>query len=54
MLKKFDGDGGVIFIDKEGYVGHAFSSEQLAWAYQRGNELHYGVNPGEDFLEIVN
>lgn len=47
MSERFDGDGGVIAIDKEGNVGIAFSSEQMSWAYQKGDILLYGINPGE-------
>lgn len=50
MTEKFDGEGGVIAIDKEGNVGIAFTSEQMSWAYQKGNQVFYGINPGE-FLQ---
>lgn len=53
MTARFDGDGGVIGIDKEGNVGVAFSSEQMSWAYQKGNKVFYGVNPGENFERDV-
>lgn len=36
-----------------GEVGIAFSSDQMSWAYQRGNKLYYGVNPGEIIEEDV-
>ena len=53
MTARFNGDGGVIGIDKEGNVGIAFSSEQMSWAYQKGDKLFYGVNPGEIIEENV-
>lgn len=52
MTRRFDGDGGVIAIDKEGNVGIAFSSNQMSWAYQKGNKVFYGVNPNEK-LELT-
>lgn len=51
MLARFDGDGGVIGIDKNGNVAVAFSSEQMSWAYQKADRVFYGVNPGEAFDE---
>lgn len=53
MSEKFDGDGGVIAIDKDGNVGVAFSSNQMSWAYQKGNTIFYGINPGDFFQEDV-
>lgn len=47
MTARFDGDGGVIAIDKDGNVGVAFSSEQMSWAYQKGDTVYYGVHKGE-------
>lgn len=53
MTARFDGDGGVIAIDKGGNIGIAFSSQQMSWAYQKGNTVFYGVSPGERFEEVV-
>jgi L-asparaginase / beta-aspartyl-peptidase len=53
MTARFDGDGGVIAIDKEGNVGVAFSSEQMSWAYQKGKKVFYGINPGDFFEQDV-
>lgn len=53
MTERFEGDGGVIGIDKNGNVGIAFSSDQMSWAYQKGNTVYYGVNPGERLEEIA-
>lgn len=54
MTRKFDGDGGVIGIDKDGNVVIAFSSDQMSWAYQRGSKVFYGINPGQQIIEDVN
>lgn len=45
MTKHFKGTGGVIAIDKKGDVGIAFTTNKMAWAYQRGNELKFGIKP---------
>lgn len=54
MAARFVGDNrdaGVITIDGAGEVGIYFTSRKMAWAYQRGDEVHYGINHGEDFVE---
>lgn len=50
MLQRYDDDGGVIGVDKNGKIAIGFSSDQMSWAYQnRDNEIHYGINPNDDF-----
>lgn len=51
MTKRCKGTAGAITIDKNGNIGIHFSSKRMAWAYIKGNELHYGINHGEDFVE---
>lgn len=51
MTEKFSGDGGVIGIDKDGNVAIAFSSDQMSWAYQKGRQVFYGINPGDNMIE---
>jgi hypothetical protein len=46
-----ESDGGAIAISKSGNVGFGWNSEQMAWAYSRGVDIHYGVNRGEDLIE---
>jgi hypothetical protein len=46
-----DADGGVIAISKDGDIGFGWNSEQMAWAYSKGVDIHFGVNRGEDFVE---
>ncbi|XP_070506412.1 probable isoaspartyl peptidase/L-asparaginase GA20639 [Chironomus tepperi] len=51
MLERYEDDGGVIGVDRYGNTAIAFSSEQMSWAYQnKDNEIHYGINKGDDFL----
>jgi beta-aspartyl-peptidase (threonine type) len=51
MTRKFDGDGGVIGIDRGGNIAVALSSDQMSWAYQKGDKVFYGINPGDNFSE---
>ncbi|CAD7090856.1 unnamed protein product [Hermetia illucens] len=51
MTARLVGTGGAITIDKKGQIGIYFTSKRMAWAYIKGNELHYGINAGEDFSE---
>lgn len=51
MLERHGGSGGVVAIDKNGDVGIGFSSNQMAWAYQKGNKVFYGVDKDQT-LEI--
>lgn len=50
MLKKCNKDGGVIALDKLGDVGVSFTSMKMAWAYQKSNNVHYGIKQGDDFV----
>ncbi|EDW85227.1 uncharacterized protein Dwil_GK18410 [Drosophila willistoni] len=53
MTQRFDETAGIIAIDHRGRLGIHFTSKRMSWAYQRGEELHFGVDAGEDQLEIV-
>ncbi|KAM7348135.1 putative isoaspartyl peptidase/L-asparaginase GA20639 [Cochliomyia hominivorax] len=53
MTERFQQTAGVISIDPKGNLGIYFTSKRMSWAYQRGGELHYGVDKGEDNAEIV-
>jgi beta-aspartyl-peptidase (threonine type) len=52
-LVKFDGTAGVIALDKDGNVGIGFSSNNMAWAYQKDNTLYYGISRGDNFTTTV-
>lgn len=54
MLTDLRGTGGVIGIDNKGDIGLAFTSQQMAWAYQRGSKIHYGIKKKDDFVQEVN
>ncbi|XP_061402609.1 probable isoaspartyl peptidase/L-asparaginase GA20639 [Musca vetustissima] len=53
MTERFNQTAGIISIDPKGNLGIYFTSRRMSWAYQRGEELHYGVDKGEDVVEIV-
>ena len=53
MKERFPGDGGTIAIDKKGNVGISFTSNRMAWAYQKENTIYYGINKGDYYEEKV-
>lgn len=53
MTERFNETAGLIAIDHRGQLGIYFTSKRMSWAYQRGAELHCGVDTNEDQLEIV-
>lgn len=54
MLDDFKGTGGVVGLDRDGNVSITFTSQRMAWAYQRGKILHFGIKKKDDFVEEVN
>lgn len=53
MTQRFHGTGGVISIDKLGKVGISFTSQRMAWAYQKQDKLYYGIEPDDHYEQIV-
>ncbi|XP_054728989.1 probable isoaspartyl peptidase/L-asparaginase GA20639 [Anastrepha obliqua] len=53
MTDRFGEPAGVISIDRSGNLGINFTSPRMSWAYQRGEELHYGTDRDEDNIDIV-
>ena len=51
MKQRVGGEGGVIAIDKNGQPGIAFMADTMAWAGARSGKIHYGIEPGDDFVE---
>lgn len=47
------GVGGAISVSNTGEVGIAFTTNRMPWAYQTGDELHFGLEPGEHIVEKV-
>jgi len=42
---------GAITIDPMGNIGYYWTSEKMAWAYLKGDQVHYGIRQGDDFIE---
>lgn len=42
---------GAITIDAGGNVGFYWTSEKMAWAYRKGDEVHYGIKHDEHRVE---
>lgn len=42
---------GAICVSKDGDVGVFWTAHRMPWAYQKGAELHHGVELGEDTRE---
>ncbi|KAG4074355.1 hypothetical protein HA402_008764 [Bradysia odoriphaga] len=42
---------GAVTIDAGGNVGFFWTSEKMAWAYRKGDEVHFGIKHGEDYVE---
>lgn len=44
---------GAITLSNQGDVGIYHTSRRMAWAYQRGNEVHYGIGNDQHDVEIL-
>lgn len=53
MTARLTQTAGAITIDAAGNVGYYWTSEKMAWAYRKGNEVHYGIRHGDDFVEAA-
>lgn len=53
MKNRVQGYGGAICVSNNGEIGVHFTTEQMAWAYRKGNIMHYGLNPNEDISDVV-
>lgn len=54
VQRDFKGSSGCIGIDKEGNIGVHFLSQRMAWAYQRGSKIHFGIRKKDDYVQEVN
>jgi len=50
MTARLTQTAGAITIDPTGQVGFYWTSEKMAWAYRKGDEVHYGIRHGDDFI----
>lgn len=44
---------GAITISNQGDVGIGFSSKAMAWAYQKGNKIHYGIRHNDHKVDLI-
>lgn len=44
MAIRVDGNGGLIAIDKDGNIGHSFTTKRMVWASIKEDELESGIN----------
>ncbi|CAG0915927.1 unnamed protein product [Notodromas monacha] len=51
MRLRLDGYGGVIAISASGGIGLSFSAFRMPWAYRTTDELHYGIEKGDHFVQ---
>uniref|UniRef100_A0A161MI98 Isoaspartyl peptidase l-asparaginase cg7860 isoform x4 n=2 Tax=Triatoma infestans TaxID=30076 RepID=A0A161MI98_TRIIF len=51
MTKRVGKTAGAITVSNKGEVGIGFTSKRMSWAYQIGDEIHYGVDPGQHLVE---
>ncbi|XP_067011061.2 isoaspartyl peptidase/L-asparaginase [Anabrus simplex] len=42
---------GAITLSNRGDVGVGFSSKRMSWAYKKGHEVHYGIDPGQHMID---
>lgn len=50
MTERLTGTAGAITIDRSGEIGIYFTSQKMAWAYQKGETVHYGIKKGDDMI----
>lgn len=53
MTQRLTFTAGAVTIDHNGNPGWYFTSKKMAWAYQRGAEVHSGIRLADDFVEII-
>ncbi|KAK9506022.1 hypothetical protein O3M35_008038 [Rhynocoris fuscipes] len=51
MTRKMGNTGGAITVSNTGEVGIGFTTKRMAWAYQKGDEIHYGIDHGQHLVE---
>ncbi|KAK9506025.1 hypothetical protein O3M35_008039 [Rhynocoris fuscipes] len=51
MTRRVGKTAGAITVSNTGDVGIGFTSKKMAWAYQKGDEIHYGIGHGQHLVE---
>ncbi|XP_075216464.1 putative isoaspartyl peptidase/L-asparaginase GA20639 isoform X2 [Lycorma delicatula] len=53
MTARVGKDAGAIVLSNKGEVGVGFTSYRMSWAYQVGDELHYGIDKGQKLVDKI-
>lgn len=53
MTERLKNTAGAITVTPKGEVGVGFTSNRMTWAYQKGDELHFGVNKNDHRIEKI-
>lgn len=51
MTKRVGKTAGAITLSNQGDIGVSFTSHRMCWAYQLGNQVHYGIDPGQHLID---
>lgn len=51
MTKRLDNTAGAITLSRNGDIGIGFSTNRMAWAYRKGEELHFGIEQKQHEVE---
>ncbi|XP_018570022.1 isoaspartyl peptidase/L-asparaginase-like isoform X2 [Anoplophora glabripennis] len=51
MTKRLNNTAGAVTLSSKGEVGIGFSTERMSWCYQKGDELHFGIDHEEHKIE---
>ncbi|KAJ8965065.1 hypothetical protein NQ314_004466 [Rhamnusium bicolor] len=53
MTKRLENTAGAITLSNRGDVGIGFSTNRMSWCYQKGDELHFGIDHNEHQIEKI-
>lgn len=53
MNSRVKGAGGAICISASGEVGFHFTTVRMAWAFAKGGDLTWGLDPNERNIERI-
>jgi beta-aspartyl-peptidase (threonine type) len=51
MTKRVGSSAGAITVSSKGEVGIGFTSDRMAWAYQRSGKVYSGIDKNDQFCE---
>jgi len=51
MTKRVGSSAGAITVSNKGDVGIGFTSDRMAWAYQRRGKIYSGIDKDDEFCE---